>query len=344
MFIRIALVASFFFLLSCAEEEEVKEPTDEHCSFKMSVSYNLGRNPANDFIAQNISGTASVDESTCPSIFVGPVTLSPKRYITRVDDTITFSLQVGAFEDTIFDFKTSGSSLIPRTLTHCENTYRTIEAIESGTLDVATNQVNFVVNYTIDKDACSDDGMDASGYLHTEIKGIWEEPCVSSTRHWVGFYGNGEVDSTDYFSNVSCTGRRMTVEMNGPTTVGSETSYPKSKTTSFQNYIVNVNDPALVTSFNGLSMCGFTNWIQGVDKNVKGRFCDFAANGIRSSVTFPAAETRKYDIFNKVGSVLTFGDSVTGDGLTAGTRPTSIDAGKPYNFNGSFVVVPVWLD
>jgi hypothetical protein len=66
MLIRLILISLFPFLVSCAEEEEIKEPTDEHCSFKMSVSYNLGRNPTNDFIAQNISGSGSVDESTCP--------------------------------------------------------------------------------------------------------------------------------------------------------------------------------------------------------------------------------------------------------------------------------------
>lgn len=331
-------------VISCAKEEEELEPSDDHCVFNMSVTYSLGVNASSDFIAQNTSGTGSVVDSTCPSLQAGYVNVSPKRYITKVHNTITFSLQVGAFDDTIFDFEILNGSITPRELTHCENSYRTIETIKSGTLNTTNNTIAFLVEYKIDKDACFADGMDPSGYLHTEIKGIWEEPCNSGIKHWVGYYGNGEVDTVEYYSTGACTGRRMYIEMNGPTTIGNESSYPKSKTTSFQNFLVNLNDSALVTSFNNLAMCGITNWTTGIDFNVKGRFCDFAANGIRSSVTFPSSELKDFDIFSKSGSILNFGDRLTGDGSSLLNRPISIDTAKDYNFNNSFVVVPVWLD
>ncbi len=340
---KLPALLCFLAALSCAEEE-LAEDTDDHCTFSMAVTYSLGVSASSDFIAQNTSGTGSITNSTCPSIAEGFVSISPKRYITKVDSTVTFSLQVGAFADTIFDFEIIGNSLTPRALTHCENTYRTIETVQSGTLDTSNNSISFVLNYQINKGACTSDGMDSSGYLHTEIKGIWEEPCSAGIKHWVGFYGNGEVDTVEYHSNGTCTARRMYIEMNGPTTIGNESTYPKSKTTSFQNFIVNLSDPALVTSFNSLAMCGFTNWTAGVDRNVDGRFCDFAADGIRSSVTYPSTQVRKFDIFTKTGLILEFGDSATGDGTSLINRPTSIDATKDYNFNSSFVVVPVWLD
>ncbi len=341
--IKLAPLFLILITLSCAEEEP-EEDTDDHCNFSMEVTYSLGVSANSDFIAQNTSGTGTITNSTCPSIGGGYVDILPKRYITKVDTTITFSLQVGAFDDTIFDFEIIGNTVTPRILTHCENNFRTIETIQSGTLDTSNNSISFVLNYELDRGACTSEGMDPSGYLHTEIKGIWEEPCAAGIKHWVGYYGNGEVDTVEYYSTGACTGLRMYIEMNGPTTIGDEATYPKSITTSFQNFLVNINDPALVTSFNNLAMCGRTNWNTGIDYNVDGIFCDFAADGIRSSITFPSTELRKYDIFSKSGSVLQFGDSATGDGSSLLNRPTTIDATKDYNFNSSFVVVPVWLD
>lgn len=331
------------FLTACSKEEEEVGEDANQCSFAATVTYTLSRNPTNDFIAPNVATNATVSESSCDGIFLGAYPQTVTKFVTRVDDVITLGMSEEAFEDYIFNLNVSGTNLTPITMTHCNEGVQTTEQIISGTLDSATNKMTISVRYSLRINDC-EDTVDPIGYEHTELRGLWDEPCVSNSQHSRAFYRNGAIDLEKYFSSGTCTGHRMTIQMDGPAVVGPQSSYPKDITTSYQNYFVTVSDSALVSSFNSLSMCGYSNWTTGSYQNVKGRFCDFAANGIRSSITFPSAEFRQYDIFTLTGSVLTFGDSATGDKSVKANRPTAVDNTQPFDKNPSFFVLPDWLN
>lgn len=312
-----------------------------NCFLDEQDTFSLGTNPSVDFISENTPISARVTATNCSGVSVGQVSSGQLKYLSRNGATLTFAktTSIVGYTLALFDLQLSGTSIVPMTSTSCSSGHMITENITSGSVNSGLNQLILNIRTTINSTGCATT-LPNTLYEHTAIKGFWQKACDLTKRSFVSFYRNAGIYTTTHYANSGCTTPNFYIERNGPYTVRNSSAGNHQVDFGFQKYFVYLYNSATVNSFNSASMCGISNWTQGVDRDVSGRFCDFASIGAGPSETFPVRNSH-FELIQITGNTLYLGDPNSGNGTTSSLRPTSV-LNQPFTKDPGLIAIPVW--
>lgn len=182
-----------------------------------------------------------------------------------------------------------------------------------------------------DKNNSSSDnsGLGTSG--SSLMNGSWSKGCMasggSSDRSVTQFINGSSVSkSFHYNTTTDCSGTadstatmKMTYTVVGASHLGSDIFEVDS---TFTSATIGYTSQAAIDFINGISLCGYNDWVVGVEKEVTGRLC--------GAFTQPAVNLKTYGIVKLSGNQLSTGNSDgTHDGTTADKRTVTLDP-TPY--------------
>lgn len=175
----------------------------------------------------------------------------------------------------------------------------------------------------------------------TNLTGDWAMSCLSATsslfssvrsyRETLNITAGDYTASGTFFSDNFCQSPFLTLSLSGPFTLGDRaTDFGGRKIDlTYARITLTARSASAAGDANGLSYCGITTWMNGVETDAAGRTC----NGM----PLPQANQVVYDIidytrWSATDQTLKFGDRASGNGSTPATRPTRFPSiSTPYS-------------
>lgn len=170
--------------------------------------------------------------------------------------------------------------------------------------------------------------------------GSWKSRCSYSGSSYdiqtVSFSGGQFTQSSTSYNNSGCAGALIKIDITGTYVLGgklSESSNSQKIDETLATATVTALDASVVSYYNSVVLCGYSDWALGVAKDVAGKSCN--------STTMPAVGAMSYDIYYiweySIPSqgidqgMLNFGyNDASHDGKSPAQRPDSLNGNYNY--------------
>ena len=155
--------------------------------------------------------------------------------------------------------------------------------------------------------------------LPQEIVGRWVQPCQNKAIREEVLRDNTATLTEDYYLDTACRERLLTFRNEG----GLQAQDGKMDF-SFTRVVIALHSQAFVEDFNDRAVCGYQNWIAGLERDITGMTC--ALFNPAKPAPSPKAGDMRYGIYKVEENKLYFGQlTLQHDALTPEKRPITFD-------------------
>lgn len=155
--------------------------------------------------------------------------------------------------------------------------------------------------------------------LPQELVGRWVQPCQNKAIREEVLENNTAVLTENYYVDAACTEPLLTFKNEGGLVAADG-----KMDFSFTKVSLALHSVALVEDFNERAVCGYQNWIAGLERDITGMSCAlFNPNKPGRS---PKVGDMRYGIYKVEENRLFFGQlTMQNNAMTPETRPTTFD-------------------
>ena len=155
--------------------------------------------------------------------------------------------------------------------------------------------------------------------LPQELEGRWVQPCQNKAVREEVLANNSATLTENYYSDANCSDRLLTFRNEGGLV-----AQDGKMDFSFTRVTIALHSSALVEDFNDRAVCGYQNWIAGLERDITGMSCAlFNPNKPGRS---PQVGDMRYGIYKVEDDKLYFGQlTLQHNALTRENRPVAFD-------------------